>query len=323
MQCWISPRLLRLWLIATGAVILSFSTAAQQRLFKRLNTDTHYQFEYVWLDEQGEQQAIQFALEREALQDIPLQQTTYRPDIAQRYVAVEMTKAARDIDPRIARINVQQRGDEIQVGVRAASDAIVADIQDQLSSAKVAAFNNYLDKHYYTEYLTPLNQNAIKPDHVRYIRESTMALIPLSQAFYDQLQQHSDARHYMNLLLGWVQSIPYNTLEDRSESHGSGFSPPFTLLSQNQGDCDSKAVLTASIMRAFLPSTPMVLVLLENHALLGIALPPRAGDKTITQNGITYVMFDPTGPALLPFGKVSPDTIMAIANRRYTLETIQ
>ncbi len=182
MQRWISPRLLRLGLLATGALMLSFTTAAQQRLFKRLSTDTHYQFEYVWLDEQGEQQAIQFALARDTLQDIPLQQTNYRPDIAQRYVAVEMTKAARDIDPRVARVNIQQRGDEIQIGVRAASDAIIADVQEQLSSAKTTAFNNYLDKHYYTEYLTPLKQQAIKPDHVRYVRESTMALIPLSQA---------------------------------------------------------------------------------------------------------------------------------------------
>ena len=323
MQTRLLSRLSRLWLVALSALILSFTTMAQQRLFKRINEDKHYQFEYVWLNQTGEQHSIQFALEREALQDIPLQQTTYRPEIAQRYVVVEMTKAAQDIDPRIARITIRQRGDEIQIGVRAASDAIIKDVQSQLGEAKNAAFNSYLFKHYYTEYMTPLNQEAIKPDHVRYIRESTLALIPLSQAFYEQLQQNSDARDYMNLLLGWVQNIPYNTLEDRSESHGSGFSPPFTLLSQNKGDCDSKAVLTASIVRAFLPTTPMVLVLLEEHALLGIALPPRASDKTIKQNGITYVMFDPTGPALLPFGEVSPNTTMAIANRRFTLETIQ
>lgn len=323
MQIQILRRFWHLWLLAFITLTLSFTTAAQQRLFKRANTAAQYQFQYVWFDRQGQEKTIEFALERETLADIPLQQTAYRTAIAQRYVVVEMTKAARDIDPRVARVSIKQRGDDIEIGVRATSDAVIQDVHAQLSEAKDDAFDRYLNEHYYTEYQTPLNEEAIKPDHVRYIHESTMALIPLSQAFYDQLQQNSDARSYMNLLLGWVQNIPYDTLEDRSESHGSGFSPPFSLLSQNKGDCDSKAVLTASVVRAFLPSTPMVLVLLEEHALLGIALPPRAGDRTIRQNNTTYVLFDPTGPALLPFGKVSPDTNMAIANRRYTLETIQ
>ncbi|MCU7553018.1 hypothetical protein OCL06_00240 [Alteromonas sp. ASW11-19] len=296
---------------------------ARQQFFERTTTDTGFGFHYQWVDRNNAMQSVRFTLAREALADVPLQQTAYRPAIAQRYVYVEMLKSAREIDPRVARVNLSQRGNDIQMAVVAGNNNQITQVKQQLTRARELAFDEYLDEHYFTEYRTPMNQPAIKPDHVRYVSENTMALIPLSQAFYEKVDQQSDARNYMNLMLGWLQSIPYDTLEDRADSHGAGFSPPFTLLSQNLGDCDSKAVLAASIVRAFLPSTPMVLVLLDQHALLGLAIAPVAGDTTLKHNNRDFVLFDPTGPAQLPFGQVSPDTVMAVRNQRYVLEAIQ
>lgn len=306
------------------ASLLGWGThaGAQQQFFKRTSTDAGFDFHYQWLDRNHAMQSVRFTLSRDALAEVPLQQTAYRPAIAQRYVYVEMLKSAREIDPRVARVNLNQRGDDIRMAVVANSNSQIAQVKQQLTQAREHAFQQYLEEHYFTEYRTPMNQPAIKPDHVRYVTENTVALIPLSQAFYEQIDRQSDARVYMNLMLGWLQSIPYDTLEDRADSHGAGFSPPFTLLSQNLGDCDSKAVLAAAIVRAFLPSTPMVLVLLDQHALLGIATAPVAGDTTLRHNNREFVLFDPTGPAQLPFGQVSPATVMAVRNQRYVLEEI-
>ena len=109
------------------------------------------------------------------------------------------------------------------------------------------------------------NQRAVKPDHRRYIDETAKALVPVSQAFYEKINTSADARAYFSLLLGWVQSIPYDTLEDRVASSGAGFAPPMGLLLQNKGDCDSKAVLTSALVRAFLPNTEMIMVFLPNQ----------------------------------------------------------
>ena len=94
------------------------------------------------------------------------------------------------------------------------------------------------------------------------------------------------------------------------------------MLNSNLGDCDSKAVLAASIIRAFLPNTPLVMVFLKDHALLGVASSMRDTDARIQVNGMPYVLLDPTGPALMSLGQVSPSTANAIAGGSYIVETV-
>ena len=77
------------------------------------------------------------------------------------------------------------------------------------------------------------------------------------------------------------------------------------------------------MVRAFLPSTKMLIVFLPNHALLGVALTPNADDRTIEHEGKTYVLYDPTGPALIPFGQVSEDTERYLVTGRYQVEEVE
>lgn len=280
-------------------------------------------YHYQWVDADKQTQAINFNLNAEKLAASPLEQKNYQPTLAMRYVSVELLKIARGYDPRDATITIRQQGEKVAIGVRSRDQEKLKAVQTHLTEAKEKALNDYLHEHYYTRYRTSFNEKAIKPDHVRYMKELTDVLIPLSQAFYEKVVVRSDAREYFNLLLGWVQSIPYDALDNRIQSNGSGFAPPAQLLNENRGDCDSKSVLTASIARAFLPDTPMVLILLPDHALLGIALTPRKGEKTLNANGETYVLIEPTGPAKLKIGQVADNTALAIAQGKYTLEKIQ
>ena len=162
----------------------------------------------------------------------------------------------------------------------------------------------------------------VKPNHVRYIQESVLPMVPAAQSLYDIVDEQSNARSYLNLLLSWAQAIPYDTLENRVSSNGSGFSPPLAILNQNKGDCDSKAVLAAALIRAFLPNNPMKLVLLHDHALLAISMTPLATDETINAEGLPFILLDPTGPGQLKLGEVSKSTRQGLASRNYTLETI-
>lgn len=293
-----------------------------QTRFETATVDNGVTFSYEWLDIDSQPQQVMFTLSQDALSVTPLQQTNYKPQIAQRYVLVSLLKEAKKIDARKAVVNVMPSNEGINIKVSSKDDALATRILSDLTSVQHKAHDTYLYDNYYTRFTTMFNQRAVKPDHLRYIDETAKSLVPVSQAFYEKINASADARAYFSLLLGWVQSIPYDTLEDRVASSGAGFAPPMGLLLQNKGDCDSKAVLTSALVRAFLPNTDMIMVFLPEHALLGVAITPIAGDETLDIDGQTFVLYDPTGPALLPFGQVSTRTKQFIDTGRYQVEAI-
>lgn len=306
------------------SVGLFFSTTAgaEQLKFKKAQSESGVLFSYEWLDMDSTRQSISFELPHTAIKAAPTQQANYRPKIAQRYVTVALMEEAKKINPKEARVKIIPKRDSIDIQVKGANEDKVEAILSNLKAVQREAYNAYLDEHYFTRFTTLFNQKAIKPDHTRYAAESVKPLVAASQAFYEKVNAQSDSRAYFSLILSWLQSIPYDTLEDRVVSNGSGYAPPINVLMQNVGDCDSKAVLASSMVRAFLPSTKMIMVFLPNHALLGIALPPMVDDRTIVHDGETYVLYDPTGPALIPFGQVSEDTERYIVTGRYQVEAV-
>ncbi len=302
---------------------LSSAAHSEQLKYSKVNTDTGVNFSYEWLDNDNTRQSISFELSKSALKEAPSQQANYKPKIAQRYIIVALTKEAKKIDPKVARVKITPKRESIDIQVTGSDEAKVEEILSKLKAIQQQEYDKYLRDHYFTRFTTLFNQKAVKPDHVRYVAESVKPLIAASQAFYEKVASKSDSRAYFSLILSWLQSIPYDTLEDRVVSNGSGYAPPVSVLMQNLGDCDSKAVLASSMVRAFLPSTKMIMVFLPNHALLGIALTPIEDDKTIEHEGNTYVLYDPTGPALIPFGQVSEDTERYIVTGRYQVEVVE
>ncbi len=302
---------------------LSSAAHGEQLKYSKVNTATGVNFSYEWLDNDDTRQSISFELSNSALKEAPSQQANYKPKIAQRYIIVALTKEAKKIDPKVARVKITPKRESIDIQVTGSDEEKVEEILSKLKAIQQQEYDKYLRDHYFTRFTTLFNQKAVKPDHVRYVAESVKPLVAASQAFYEKVASQSDSRAYFSLILSWLQSIPYDTLEDRVVSNGSGYAPPVSVLMQNLGDCDSKAVLASSMVRAFLPSTKMVMVFLPNHALLGIALTPMKDDRTIEYDGDTYVLYDPTGPALTPFGQVSEDTERHIVTGRYQVETVE
>ena len=48
-----------------------------------------------------------------------------------------------------------------------------------------------------------------------------------------------------------------------------------------------------------------------------------ADDETIEFEGKEYVLYDPTGPALIPFGEVSQSTKQFIDTGRFQIELVE
>ncbi len=301
---------------------LLINTASAQQSFSRQTVADTVEYSYQWQDENRQPQSLSFALNQADIASLPTTQRNYQPAVAQRHVVVSLFHHARTYDPKQVRIDIRPNGDLIDIEVSSRFPEKIAEYQAQMREREQQAYDEYLRKNYYERYRTQMNEKAIKPDHLRYVEESTRALIPLSQALYEKLDASSDAREYINLMLTWLQSIPYSTLTDRVATNGSGFLPPISLLNQNKGDCDSKTVLAAAIIRAFLPNVPLRMVFLPNHALLAVNLTATAQDKTIMIDGLNYILMEPTGPSLMLLGEAGVDSMLAINRDQFTTQAV-
>lgn len=315
----LKPCLLGL-LISFGSFFLTLPLYAEQVSFKKLKQSSQLNLSYQWIDSFSRTQELEFSL--------PIKQTSghshkrFVAELAQQYVYIELLKAARLIDPREARVKVQRGTQNINIQVSSRSQESLDKWQQTMAESEKTAFDAYLQDNYYARFTSYLGQEAIKADHLRYISENINALRPVAQAIYETLALNSESRVYINVLLSWVQSIPYNELEDRVSSNGAGYLPPLAVIKQNHGDCDSKSVLMASLIRSLLPDVKMVMIYLPQHALLGISLPTRTKELTFNFGGADYLLMEPTGPRVMPLGEIAATSHNAINSGLVSFEQI-
>lgn len=277
-------------------------------------------FNYKWDDHQKQQHSLNFSLPLEQINK--KHHKRFVPQLADQYVYIELHKAARRINPKEASVKIHRQAKEIQIKVTSRSQNLLDKWQRSMNQSRKSAFDQYLKDNYLSHFRTHMGQKAIKPDHLRYIAESKLPLMPIAQALYQKVPKESETRVYVNLLLSWVQSIPYNALENRVSSNGAGYLPPPLVIANNQGDCDSKSALTASLIRSLLPDAKMIMLYLPNHALLGISLPFRTSERTINIDGIDYLLMEPTGPANTKLGEIANSSERAIRGNMHSYEVI-
>lgn len=101
-------------------------------------------------------------------------------------------------------------------------------------------------------------------------------------------------REVVNLILAFCQEIPYGIppLYNKGKKTFGLYPPPLGL---NNGwiDCDSKAVLFASIYKA-ITSQPLVLIRVPEHMYVGVPAIPGPYDKTVSFRGKEYIVAEQT-----------------------------
>lgn len=138
-------------------------------------------------------------------------------------------------------------------------------------------------------------------DHAAVIIARTDAVAPVAAA----LRSGTDSdRAFIDRALTFSQSIPY---QKGRRGADTGFQRPLALLARNKGDCDGKAALFLSLVRAELPDLQLAMVYIPGHALVGLGLPAEPGDVTFTIDGVSYVYAEPVGPAAVPLGQTAPE----------------
>lgn len=164
--------------------------------------------------------------------------------------------------------------------------------------------DDVLAEAYYVRLREHTGREGYVPDHVRIARESRPALQELAESWRVQLGD-ADAREGLAQLTHWLQQIPYDELENRLDSPGSGFYPPTRLLYENRGDCDSKVTLLGALFGMLYPDISSRIVYLPGHAVFATAVDVEEQDIWVRNGEEKLVVADPTGPALLPPGQVA------------------
>jgi hypothetical protein len=112
-------------------------------------------------------------------------------------------------------------------------------------------------------------------------------------------------RESIELLLQFFQDYPYGVPPNiKNDRFTAGlFVAPY-VFNEGYGDCDSKALLMASVLshdQFFKDRLAMILV--PGHALLGLNMRPSVYDETFKYRHSKYIVAEPTGLARTPFGR--------------------
>ncbi|MFT7433768.1 MAG: hypothetical protein ACI9TY_001411 [Alphaproteobacteria bacterium] len=176
----------------------------------------------------------------------------------------------------------------------------------------------YFKKRYYNY---NAKNNSIRPAHGKIAKRYVIAMRPVAKALLDEVRGRS-SREITNHVLHFIQSIPYDTLEDARSSNGAGFQTPYGLIHGNKGDCDSKSVMFAAIMRNIYPYARIVVIYVPGHALVGFDYSKGKNDYALQIEDTTFVLAEPVGPRMISLGQVTPRALSVMRQRKYSYEEI-
>ncbi len=114
-----------------------------------------------------------------------------------------------------------------------------------------------------------------------------------------QIQNNLSDREILEIFIDFIQEIPYEIPENYY-----GLYSPSDVLFRNAGDCDSKAVLAALILKEMGYSTAIFYSEKYSHAMLGLNVPSGGVYKEL--NGNPYYFIEMTAPGW-QIGEISPD----------------
>ena len=300
---------------------ISFSNVAEQVKYQRKSSEENTHFSYQWHDEKIGMQTLTFALKNPTLFNHFRHFKNFQPETVQRETLTAIRKKLSTFDSRELSWQIKNRPQDFEVFFNAKSDAVLQQAQQAIREVQENTLNAFLQENYYIKYKTPAGIEAIKPDHLRIVKDSYSDVADIASAIIQKYPNIRGQKH-IEFLLSFIQNIPYSTLESRIESNGAGFSPPLRLLYNNQGDCDSKVALMAAISKKMYPELRVVMIYLPDHALIGFQLPHLKTDDWVEIDGLDYLLAEPTGPAQLPLAKISNRSRQLIDSHQFTYEIL-
>jgi hypothetical protein len=307
--------------------LLAGPVVAKQLSFSAKAEGNAVRFSTRWIDVENREQALTFAIPQD---DLRRGKDEFRPfdnDEASKRAFTEVQAYAHraSVGGRVIKVTQNYKGYDVQAQTQAATqaeaDARNREIMDELQKVRDKAVADYMADNFYTR----VDDTHVMPDHKRIARRYASALTPLAVATRQNLLAQgrgTDPRSAAGYLLGYFQTIPYDTLLSRLSSNGTGFKTPYGLISGNKGDCDTKSVAMAAVLRQLYPTLRLTMVYVPDHAFLGMEIPRGPKDYALKLGGSAFVLVDPTGPRLLRVGEVDRKALDDLEAGRYSYQEI-
>ena len=310
---------------AIFGLIVSSSVFAEQLEFRKSESPSTIDYFYQWRDLNDEEQTLSFQLDKQQVGNNYRHFKALRPSLLHMHSLRELKKAVAKLDRRQGQVTLLPRVERIEFNLKSMDQDWIAQTSQTLKDVYESSLTSYLKKEHYIEFddFKPLSEGiTFKPDHVRFILENPEPAMPIIKALKSKLP-NATPRQMATFILGWIQTIPYDEIEDRATSNGAGFVPPIHLINQNKGDCDSKVTLMAHLMKIMYPNLRMAIIYLPKHALLGMNISYLQEDETIDIEGYSYALVEPVGPAQVKFADAAESSLRHIKSNMYKTELVK
>lgn len=293
---------MRLCGAAVAALVLLGGIAqAQQLEFGRISRGGDEQLSWRWRDSAGLERRTSFTLTKEAIAEAEASFRDFSMDTMWRTLEADL------------REEVEKSGNGSAIKLTRGPDGLRWTISgpDQRSvdilSRRIAERLERDQEAYLARYLRKRVGRRVMVDFATATRVLQQPLRAAARGLGATPGIANNDRARVALALGFFQQIPYAALEDK-DRRGGDFLPAPALLAQNRGDCDSKTVALAAVLRTYTPLRKLVVVTMPGHAILAVDLPSDPEDLAIRSDGRQYVALEAAGPAMAPIGQVGPIT---------------
>lgn len=297
---------------AVLAALVAFCGAAesQQLDFKRISRSGDELLSYRWKDAERHEHAVAFTLTREAIKEAEASFREFSMEAMWRTLELDL----RDEVERFgdgARINLSRNIEGLHWTLQARDqksvDLLSQKVTERLEKAQQSYLRTYMRRM--------VAQRRVMVDFAAAASAMQSPLRAVARALGDVPGVASDDRARIALALSFFQEIPYAVLEDK-QRRGGDFLPGPALLAQNRGDCDSKAVALAAVLKDFTRWRKLVVVTMPGHAILAVDLPAQEGDWIVRSGGRQYVALEAAGPVVAPIGNVGNVTAKYLRDAR-------
>ena len=293
--------------------LLALPVAAAQTYF----TNSLGQINVGWQDSAGKPRQLTYRLEQGKLPPL----IAYRPARMEEEVLQTLLRGVRENYPEV---QFTLSRPSLELHLKSHNQDKAKEAMAWLETQRGKEEQAWLTKHYFQYFTPPDGQLAVKQDHVRIALESRSTVAPLAEQLKQQGSSEPEARQKtVAEMLAFIQSIPYQQLDSLNGRQGKGFLTPRQVLEQNRGDCDSKVTLMAAMLAQLFPELKQAMVFVPGHALLGVALPAKPGEATLSWEGETYLLMEPTGPAQLAMGQLAPTSKTFIDSKQLSVQPVR
>lgn len=120
-------------------------------------------------------------------------------------------------------------------------------------------------------------------------------VIGVTHEFFLQRDPGKTQSQMINDRLNFLQSITYDALD----SNDFGMLTPIRMLAEKRGDCESKQVYMAGLLKKLYPNRAVYLVLLpdKQHIVSAVEMPEAPAQLSYVKDGKQYLIVDATGPS--------------------------